>query len=108
MYQLIFYVPVSHLGIVKSALFKAGAGRIGNYDCCAWQTLGEGQFRPLAASNAFIGRKNEMTKIAEYKVEIVCSAENIKAALQALLSSHPYETAAYGVLEIKTAENFDL
>jgi structural toxin protein (hemagglutinin/hemolysin) RtxA len=106
MYQLIFYVPDSHLESVKSALFKAGAGRIEHYDCCAWQTLGDGQFRPLAASNAFIGTKNETTKLAEYKVEMVCSAEIIKSVLQALLLAHPYETPAYGVFEIKTLADF--
>jgi len=108
MYQLIFYVPASHLESVKNALFNAGAGHIGHYDRCAWQTPGDGQFRPLAASNAFIGTTNEMTKVAEYKVEMVCSAENIKAVLQALLSAHPYETPAYGVLEIKTWDDFNL
>ncbi|MFT6926486.1 MAG: structural hemagglutinin/hemolysin toxin protein RtxA [Psychromonas sp.] len=108
MYQLIFYVPVSHLQSVKNALFEAGGGRIGHYDCCAWQTPGDGQFRPLTASNAFIGKKHEMTKVAEYKVEMVCSAEHIKAALQALLSAHPYETPAYGVLEIKTLNDFNV
>ncbi|MFT4835559.1 MAG: hypothetical protein ACJAYB_001576 [Psychromonas sp.] len=107
MYQLIFYVPASHLGSVKSALFAAGAGWIGNYDYCSWQSLGEGQFRPLADSHAFIGTKNEVTKIAEYKVEMVCSAENIKSALQALITTHPYETPAYGVLEMKAVDNFN-
>ncbi|HEY5716382.1 MAG TPA: NGG1p interacting factor NIF3 [Psychromonas sp.] len=107
MYQLIFYVPHSHLESVKEALFKAGAGRIGNYDCCAWQTLGDGQFRPLAKSNAFIGTKNEIAKVAEYKVEMVCSAATIKAVLQALISAHPYETPAYCVFEIKTLEDFN-
>lgn len=108
MYQLIFYVPASHLESVKDALFKAGGGCIGHYDRCAWQTLGDGQFRPLAASNAFIGTKNDITKVAEYKVEMVCSAESIKSVLQALLASHPYETPAYGVLEIKTLDDFNL
>jgi hypothetical protein len=41
-----FYVPETHLEQVKSAMFSAGAGRVGDYDCCAWQTLGQGQFRP--------------------------------------------------------------
>jgi len=108
MYQLIFYVPNSHLESVKKALFNAGAGRIGAYDSCAWQTPGDGQFRPLAASNAFIGTQDEMTKVAEYKVEMVCSAESIKSVLQALLSAHPYETPAYGVWEIKTWQDFNL
>ncbi len=106
MYQLICYVPDSHLDRVKNALFEAGAGRIGNYDCCAWQTPGEGQFRPLAGSSAFIGSKHEIARVAEYKVELVCSRECIKAALQALITAHPYETPAYSVFEIKTLEDF--
>ncbi|WP_372883179.1 NGG1p interacting factor NIF3 [Psychromonas sp.] len=107
MYQLNFYVPDSHLDRVKNALFEAGAGRIGNYDCCAWQTLGEGQFRPMAQSNAFIGTKNEIANIAEYKVELVCAGECIKAVLEALINTHPYETPAYSVVEIKTLEDFN-
>ena len=106
MYQLIFYVPASHLECVKSALFKAGAGRIGDYDHCAWQTLGSGQFRPLEASKPFIGAINQIESLAEYKVEMVCEAKQIKQALQALLTSHPYQTPAYSVLEMKTIEDF--
>ena len=106
MYQLIFYVPESHLEIVKSALFKAGAGRIGDYDCCAWQTLGTGQFRPLEASAPFIGAVNQLESLAEYKVEMVCEAQQIKPVLQALLAAHPYQTPAYSVLEMKTIADF--
>ena len=106
MYQLIFYVPDSHLENVKNALFNAGAGRIGNYDCCAWQTIGNGQFRPLADSNAFIGTKNEITKVSEYKVEMVCSAAIIKRVLQTLITAHPYETPAYSVLEMRMLDDF--
>lgn len=102
MYQLIFYVPESHLESVKAALFKAGAGRIGDYDHCAWQTLGSGQFRPLSGSTPFIGTVNQTESLAEYKVEMVCEAGRIKAVLQALLSAHPYQTPAYSVLEMKT------
>jgi hypothetical protein len=47
MYQLIFYVPETHCESVKSALFKVGAGKVGDYDQCAWQVLGTGQFIPL-------------------------------------------------------------
>ncbi len=106
MYQLIFYVPQSHLEIVKAALFKAGAGRIGDYDHCAWQTLGTGQFRPLSASTPFIGSVNQIESLAEYKVEMVCAGERIKTVLLALLSAHPYQTPAYSVLEMKTIADF--
>ncbi|MFT6985057.1 MAG: structural hemagglutinin/hemolysin toxin protein RtxA [Psychromonas sp.] len=108
MYQVVFYVPESHLESVKSALFEAGAGQIGDYDQCAWQSLGSGQFRPLAQSSPFIGTINQVETLAEYKVEMVCAAQYIKQAVQALLASHPYQTPAYHVFEIKTLGDFEL
>ncbi len=97
MYQLIFYVPSSHTESVKQALFTAGAGRIGSYDCCSWQTDGVGQFRPLKGSKPFLGQENLIERVAEVKVEMVCAPEHLAAALSALRLSHPYETPAYFV-----------
>lgn len=105
MYQLQFYVPCSHLESVKSALFDAGAGAIGNYDCCAWQTLGKGQFRPLANSRPFIGSIGTLESVDEYKVEMVCETALIKKVLRALMNSHPYQTPAYSVWEIKSIDD---
>ena len=51
MYKISVYVPENSVEKVKQALFDAGAGRIGNYDSCCWQTAGIGQFRPLENSN---------------------------------------------------------
>lgn len=106
MYQLVFYVPESHLEVVKKALFEAGAGQIGDYQHCAWQSLGTGQFMPLAGSRPYIGAINQVETVAEYKVEMVCEQQCIKAVLQTLLAAHPYQTPAYGVFEIKTLADF--
>ena len=103
-YKLSFYVPASHLEQVKTALFDAGAGRYKDYDCCCWQTLGEGQFRPLPGSQPFIGETTKLERIAEYKVEMICSAPLIKTTLQALIKAHPYEQPAYEVYPILSAE----
>ena len=97
MHQIIFYVPESHLEQVKAALFKAGAGRIGDYDCCAWQCKGEGQFRPLAGSKPYLGELDKVEKVTEYKVELVCADDCLKKAVAAMLQSHPYEEPAYSV-----------
>lgn len=106
MYQLVFYVPETHCEAVKSALFNAGAGKIGDYEQCAWQVLGKGQFRPLNNSKAFIGEVDKLEKLAEYRVEMVCDEMNIKSILTALIACHPYQTPAYSVLEIKTLADF--
>ena len=101
MYKIAFFVPASHLEEVKSAIFASGAGRIGDYDCCSWQILGEGQFRPLAGSQPFIGEQGEIETVQEYKVELVCRDDLIRAAIAALKKAHPYEEPAYDVYRLE-------
>ncbi|NKB46190.1 MAG: NGG1p interacting factor NIF3 [Legionellales bacterium] len=102
MYQLCFYVPASHLESVKQALFAQGAGQIGNYDCCAWQTLGQGQFRPRTGSQPVCGTHDTVETVDEYKVEMVCSNTCLSQVIEALAQSHPYETPAYSVWPLET------
>lgn len=100
MYQLGFYVPGSHLDAVKSALFDKGAGRIGDYEACCWQVLGEGQFCPTAGSQPFIGAHNQLEKLDEWKVEMVCEDHLIKDVVATLKTIHPYEEVAYTVYRL--------
>ena len=101
MFKLVFFVPESHLEIVKSAVFTAGAGRMGDYEACAWQTLGQGQFRPLPGSNPFIGSDNQLELVSEYRVEMVCADDCIQAAVAALRQAHPYEEPAFDVWRLE-------
>ena len=52
MQQVVFYVPESHLESVKNAMFEAGAGKLGNYQQCCWQTKGQGLARSSRCSTA--------------------------------------------------------
>ena len=97
MYKLAFFVPASHVEVVKAAVFAAGGGRIGDYDHCAWQTLGQGQFRPLDGSQPVLGQAGQVEVVEEWKVELVVADELIAQAVAALKQSHPYETPAYDV-----------
>jgi structural toxin protein (hemagglutinin/hemolysin) RtxA len=101
MYKICFYVPPSHAEEVKNALFASGAGKIGNYGCCAWQVLGEGQFMPLTGSHAFIGEENKLEKISEYKIEMICNDAIIRDVIVALKKAHPYEEPAYQVWRVE-------
>ena len=106
MYKLVFFVPEQQKEQVKQAAFDAGAGRYQNYDCCSWETLGSGQFKPLSGSQPFVGEQNQVETVSEYRVEMVCEAQDIKAVLQAMLAAHPYETPAYDVWKIKDINDF--
>lgn len=102
-YQLSFYVPETHAEQVKASLFKAGAGRLGNYERVAWQTEGIGQFCPTEGSDPYLGATGKLEKVAEYKVEMICKEQYIKPVIAALKASHPYEEPAYSIIKL---ENF--
>ena len=78
MYKLIFFVPKKQKERVKKALFKVGAGKYKNYDKCSFETKGIGQFRALKNSKPFIGKKNIVERVKEYRVEMICKNRLIK------------------------------
>ena len=100
MYKLTVFVPNNALEQVKSALFAAGAGTIGNYEHCCWQVQGTGQFKPLADSNPHIGAHDRLEKVDEWRVEMVVATAHIAKVIEALKQAHPYETPAYDVIEV--------
>ncbi len=100
LYKICFYVPIADVDRVKQAMFDAGAGRTGpndSYDHCAWQTRGQGQFRPLPGSQPAIGQQDQEEFVDEYKVEMICAEECLPKSIGALKKTHPYEQAAYQV-----------
>ncbi|KPQ26713.1 MULTISPECIES: Nif3-like dinuclear metal center hexameric protein [unclassified Halomonas] len=97
MYKLAFFVPTEEAESVKEAVFETGAGRIGDYEACCFQTQGTGQFRPLEGSDPHIGQVGELEFVDELKIELVCSDDHIQAAIAALKLAHPYEEVAYDV-----------
>ena len=100
MYKLIFFVPINSATVVKDAIFSTGAGSLGNYSHCSFESKGVGQFKPLAGSSPSIGSIDEIERVDELKIEILCSENNIKEAIQSLKISHPYEEVAYEVYKV--------
>ena len=105
MYKLTVYIPEAQLEPVKAALFAAGAGRYANYDCCAWQVLGQGQFRPLDGSRPFLGAANHIERVPEYRVEMIVPDAAAAAVVAALQAAHPYEEPAYDFVRVVIADD---
>lgn len=101
MKKLCFYVPATHVDAVKAAVFAAGAGRIGDYADCCWQTLGQGQFRPMAGSDPFLGQRDRLETVDEYRVEMLCPDGCADAVVSALCDAHPYEEAAWDLTDVR-------
>ena len=100
MYKIVVFVPMTHVQIVKDALFAAGAGKIGSYDSCCFETKGIGQFRPLPGSQPYLGQKNVIEKVEEFKIELVCDEKYLQRSITALKKHHPYETPAYDIIQL--------
>ena len=100
MYKIFFFCPEDHTEKVKEAMFLAGAGQLGNYKRCSWQTKGQGQFQAIAGANPFLGKLDQLESVDEYKVEMLVSEENLDSALDALKKAHPYEEPAWEVYKI--------
>lgn len=100
MLKLIYYVPESHVEITKQAIFEAGAGRIGDYEHCAWQVLGMGQFKPVKDAKPFIGELGHLEQLPEWRVETIVPEHTAKAVAIALKASHPYEEPAFEFIQM--------
>lgn len=101
MYKLIFFVPPSHKESVKNALFEIGVGKFNNYEHCSFESLGDGQFKPIKNALPHIGVLNKLEVLKEYKVEMVCEDSLIKKAVKTLKKAHPYEEVAFEVYKLE-------
>ncbi|MEV0681091.1 Nif3-like dinuclear metal center hexameric protein [Actinosynnema sp. NPDC050436] len=93
------YVPVESAPGVLAALHAAGAGAVGDYREAAWTVDGTGQFRPVAGAQPVIGRRGELSRVAETRVEVVLDRGLRSAVVAALRAAHPYEEVAFSLVE---------
>lgn len=100
MYKISFFTPENAAESIKSSMFLAGAGKIGNYEQCSFQTLGTGQFKPIAGAAPFIGERDKLEYVSELKVEMICSPDCIGEVIAAMKKTHPYEMPAYDVIKL--------
>lgn len=103
--KLVCFVPTEHRDQLVDALAAAGAGRIGEYERCAWSVDGEGTFRPLDGANPTVGEVGAVEQVAEARVEMVFPRRIRSAIIVALRDSHPYEEPAYDVYELADLPN---
>jgi len=100
--QLTTYVPEKNAEDVRKALFESGAGRVGNYTDCSFNSTGIGTYKGNEQSNPVIGERHCLQKVSELKITVSFEKHLENDVLKTLFSSHPYEEVAY---EIITLEN---
>ncbi|WP_127533026.1 Nif3-like dinuclear metal center hexameric protein [Paenibacillus kobensis] len=100
LFKLVVFVPETHGERVQQAIWQAGAGTIGKYDCCSFVLEGTGTFRPGDGTNPFIGQQGKLEKVNEVRIETIVPHSIHRAVVQAMLKAHPYEEVAYDLYPV--------
>ena len=94
-YKLVVFVPKGHEDAVREAACSAGAGVIGEYEFCSFQTEGVGTFLPAESAQPFSGEAGKLNRAEELRLEMVVSAPFVSRVVDAMKRAHPYEEVAY-------------
>jgi hypothetical protein len=93
----VWFVPEDALDTTRSAVFEAGAGRVGNYERCSWYAAGTGTFLGGEETDPTVGERGMEERIPELRVETVVPDAALEKVVAALRLAHPYEEPAYDV-----------
>ncbi|MDD5625745.1 MAG: hypothetical protein PHG83_01095 [Patescibacteria group bacterium] len=90
-------MPESHTDIVREAMGRAGAGKIGNYTYCSFSSKGIGRFKPEEGARPNIGEVGKFESVAEERIEVVCERDKVIDVIGAIKKVHPYEEVALDI-----------
>lgn len=109
LFKLVTFVPGEAVDAVRDAVSEAGAGVIGNYTHCSFQSPGTGTFKPMPGAEPYVGKVGELEKSPEFRLEVVVPEDRLHDAISAMLAAHPYEEVAYDVYPLwNKGEEFGL
>lgn len=103
--KLVTFCPEDKAGEVRTALFAAGAGTIGNYDQCSFNTSGTGTFRAGEGTDPYVGEKGKQHQEKETRIEVVYPQHIESQLIKALFKAHPYEEVAYDLIALSNSHN---
>lgn len=100
-FKVVVFVPSENLESFSESLFETGAGIIGNYEKCSFRLNGEGTFKGNEKSNPSVGKKGELEKVKEVRLELIADAWKLNHLISAVKKYHPYEEPAYDIYPLK-------
>ncbi len=101
--KLITYTIPENAEKLRNALFDAGAGKIGNYEDCSFNSKGIGTYMGNEDSNPEIGERFEFVESDEIKIEVTFEKYLESKILKALFKNHVYEEVAYEIYDLQNA-----
>ncbi len=101
--KLTTYVPNENAKHLRAKLFEAGAGNIGNYDECSFNTEGYGTYKGNENSDPVKGIKGEFHTEKETFISVIFEKQNENKLLKSLFKNHPYEEVSYDIVALENS-----
>jgi dinuclear metal center YbgI/SA1388 family protein len=99
--KIIAFCPADAVEQIRNGLAAVGAGRIGAYELCSFETPGTGTFFGTDAANPAVGDKGSMQRVQEVRLEMVCPLRSLPLAVMSLREFHPYEEPAFDIIPLR-------
>jgi hypothetical protein len=100
---IVITVPETHAAVVRDAMGRAGAGKVGDYSYCSYSVKGISRFMPNKDSKPYLGNEDVLEEVVEERIETVCNRTILDHVLEEIKKAHPYEETVidiYPVYEI--------
>lgn len=101
--KLYVYVPIEDAPKVREAVFRAGAGTIGNYSECSFNIQGTMTYTPGEGTNPYLGETGKREVSPEEKIEVIFPAYLKEKVVAAVMEAHPYEEVAYDLIPLNNS-----
>jgi dinuclear metal center YbgI/SA1388 family protein len=99
--KLVTFVPEEYADKVAVSMFAAGAGSIGDYDCCSFRAQGMGTFFGRESTNPAVGKKGRLESVPEIRLETIVPTQRLPDVVAALRDTHPYEEPAFDIYPLQ-------
>lgn len=95
--KFVVFVPDQNAEALREAAFGAGAGQIGLYDECSFESTGAGTFRGTPGTNPALGAVGKRERVSERRIEFICRKSLQARVMEAIRKAHMYEEPAIDV-----------
>lgn len=104
--KVVTFVPEADVDRVVAAMSDAGAGSIGTYSGCAFETSGAGRFHAPELAAPVVGEAGSLNLVDERRIEMIAPRSKVDRVVAALVTAHPYEEPPYDVYSVEANAGF--
>ncbi len=104
-FKFVTFAPADAVEGIRCAAGKAGAGVIGRYSMCSFETSGTGTFIPSADANPHSGKPGVLSREAETRLEMIVPAHLSDMVVAAARNAHPYEEMAFDLIPLENTDS---